>query len=104
MAYYNIKLKCYVVIELKIGEFRPEYAGQLSFYLTAIDEQIKEVNDNPTIGLILCSRTSEDMARYSMLKDNDRLFQAKYLTFLPTKEELSNKNNKNYIREKEKIL
>ena len=47
LLFYNIKLKCYVVIELKIGEFKPEYAGKLSFYLTAIDEQIKVANDNP---------------------------------------------------------
>ena len=54
------------------------------------DELKRTEGDNPTIGLILCSLTSEDMARYSMLKDNDRLFQAKYLTLLPTKEELTN--------------
>ena len=62
----------------------------MDMYIRMYDELKRTEGDNPTIGLILCSRTSEDMARYSMLKDNDRLFQAKYLTFLPTKEELTN--------------
>mgnify|MGYP000461905234 CR=1 FL=1 len=53
LLFYNIKLKCYFVIELKIGEFKPEYAGQLSFYLTAIDETLKSSLDNPTIGLFI---------------------------------------------------
>lgn len=68
---YNIKLKCYVVIELKIGEFKPEYAGQLSFYLTAIDEQVKEVNDNPTIGLLLCRYKNNVVVEYT-IKDMNR--------------------------------
>ena len=62
----------------------------MDMYISMYDELKRTEGDNPTIGLILCSRTSEDMARYSMLKDYDRLFQAKYLTFLPTKEELTN--------------
>ena len=66
LLFYNIKLKCYVVIELKIGEFKPEYVGQLSFYLTAIDEQIKEVNDNPTIGLLLCRYKNNVISEYTL--------------------------------------
>ena len=66
LLFYNIKLKCYVVIELKIGEFKPEYAGQLSFYLTAIDEIVKEINDNPTIGLLLCRHKNNVTAEYTL--------------------------------------
>ena len=62
----------------------------MDMYVRMYDDLKRTEGDNPTIGLILCSQTSGDMARYSMLKDNDRLFQAKYLTFLPTTEELSN--------------
>ena len=64
--------------------------GQMDMYVRMYDELKRTDGDNPTIGLILCSQTSDDMARYSMLKESSRLFQAKYLTFLPTKEELTN--------------
>ena len=90
LLFYNIKLKCYVVIELKIGEFKPEYAGQLSFYLTVIDEQIKEVNDNPTIGLLLCRYKNNVVAEYT-LKDMNKpmgVSEYKIKDYLPSIEEL----------------
>ncbi|MFQ6792316.1 MAG: PDDEXK nuclease domain-containing protein [Thomasclavelia sp.] len=71
LLFYNIKLKCYFVIELKIGEFKPEYAGQLSFYLTAIDETLKSNLDNPTIGLLLCRQKNNIIAEYT-LRDMDK--------------------------------
>ena len=88
LVFYNVILKCYVLIDLKVGVITHQDVGQMDMYVRMYDELKRTEGDNPTIGLILCSRTSEDMARYSMLKDNDRLFQAKYLTYLPTKEEL----------------
>ena len=90
LLFYNIKLKCYVVIELKIGEFRPEYAGQLSFYLTAIDEQIKEVNDNPTIGLLLCRYKNNIIAEYTLRDMNKPMGVSEYKIkdYLPSIEEL----------------
>ena len=90
LLFYNIKLNCYVVIELKIGEFKPEYAGQLSFYLTVIDEQIKEVNDNPTIGLLLCRYKNNVVAEYT-LKDMNKpmgISEYKIKDYLPSIEEL----------------
>lgn len=54
LLFYHLKLRCYVVIELKTGKFKPEYAGKLNFYLNLIDRRVKEEADNPTIGLILC--------------------------------------------------
>ena len=90
LLFYNIKLKCYVVIELKIGEFKPEYAGQLSFYLTVIDEQIKEVNENPTIGLLLCRYKNNVVAEYT-LKDMNKpmgISEYKIKDYLPSIEEL----------------
>ena len=71
LLFYNIKLKCYFVIELKIGEFKPEYAGQLSFYLTAIDETLKSSSDNPTIELLLCRQKNNIIAEYT-LRDMDK--------------------------------
>ena len=79
-----------MLVDLKTEQINHQDVGQMDMYIRMYDDLKRTEGDNPTIGLILCSQTSEDMARYSMLKDNDRLFQAKYLIFLPTKEELSN--------------
>lgn len=68
LLFYNLNLRCYVVIELKTGEFKPEYAGQLNFYLSAVDELLKKDQDNPTIGLLLCKSKNNLVAEYS-LKD-----------------------------------
>lgn len=68
LLFYNLNLRCYVVIELKTGEFRPEYAGQLNFYLSAVDGIIKTEQDNPSIGLLLCKSKNNLVAEYS-LKD-----------------------------------
>ena len=68
LLFYNLNLRCYVVIELKTGEFKPEYAGQLNFYLSAVDGLVKQEQDNPTIGLLLCKSKNNLVAEYS-LKD-----------------------------------
>ena len=68
MLFYNLSLRCYVVIELKTGEFKPEYAGQLNFYLSAVDGLLKKEQDHPSIGLLLCKSKNDLVAEYS-LKD-----------------------------------
>ncbi len=68
LLFYNLNLRCYVVIELKTGEFKPEYAGQLNFYLSAVDGLLKKDTDNPSIGLLLCKNKNDLVAEYS-LKD-----------------------------------
>ena len=68
LLFYNLNLRCYVVIELKTGEFKPEYAGQLNFYLSAVDGILKKDNDNPSIGLLLCKSKNALVAEYA-LKD-----------------------------------
>ena len=78
LLFYNIKLKCYVVIELKVGEFKPEYAGKLSFYLTVIDEQVKEENDNTTIGLLLCRNKNNVIAEYTLRDMNKPMGVSEY--------------------------
>jgi predicted nuclease of restriction endonuclease-like (RecB) superfamily len=90
LVFYNYILKCFMLVDLKTEQISHQDVGQMDMYIRMYDELKRTEGDNPTIGLILCSRTSEDMARYSMLKDNDRLFQAKYLTFLPSERELAN--------------
>ena len=68
LLFYNLNLRCYVVIELKTGDFKPEYAGQLNFYLSAVDGILKKEQDNPSIGLLLCKSKNNLVAEYS-LKD-----------------------------------
>lgn len=68
LLFYNLNLRCFVVIELKTGEFKPEYAGQLNFYLSAVDGILKQEHDNPSIGLLLCKSKNDLVAEYS-LKD-----------------------------------
>lgn len=66
LLFYHLKLRCYVVIELKGGKFKPEHLGQLGFYLTAVDRQIKSEQDNPTIGLLLCKSKNKIVAEYAL--------------------------------------
>ncbi|HMM39003.1 MAG TPA: PDDEXK nuclease domain-containing protein [Desulfovibrio sp.] len=66
LLFYHLKLRCYVVIELKAGDFKPEHLGQLSFYLTAVDRQVKGEEDQPTIGLLLCKSKNKVVAEYSL--------------------------------------
>jgi len=66
LLFYHLKLRCYVVVELKKGKFKPEYSGQVNFYCSAIDETLVHKSDNPTIGLILCQEKDEIVAEYSL--------------------------------------
>lgn len=78
LLFYHLKLRCYVVIELKGGKFKPEHLGQLSFYLTAVDEQIKHPQDNPTIGLLLCKSKNKVVAEYALREKTQPLGVAEY--------------------------
>lgn len=71
LLFYHLKLRCYVVVELKGGKFKPEHLGQLSFYLTAVDAQVKHPQDGPTIGLLLCKSKNKVVAEYA-LRDNSK--------------------------------
>lgn len=66
LLFYHLKLRCYVVIELKAGKFKPEHLGQLGFYMTAVDRQVKSEHDQPTIGLLLCKSKNEVVAEYAL--------------------------------------
>lgn len=89
LVFYNYILKCFLLIDLKSSQISCEDVGQMDMYIRMYDELKCTESDNPTIGLLLCSETSKDLARYSILKDSKQLYAAKYLTYLPTKEELS---------------
>ncbi len=89
MLFYHLKLRCYIVIELKRGSFKPEYAGQLNFYISAVDDLIKSEQDNPTIGLLLCKNKRGMIAEYS-LRDIDKpigVSEYKLIKDLPKKYE-----------------
>jgi hypothetical protein len=88
LVFYNYILKCFVVIDLKTGQLSYQDIGQIDFYVRYFEENVKLLEDNPTIGIVLCSDKNDTMAKYSVLSDNDRLFASKYMTYLPTEEEL----------------
>ena len=88
LVFYNFKLKCFLLVDLKIGKLTHQDVGQMDTYVRIYDKFHKGEDDNPTIGLILCSEKSEAVAKYSVLSDSKQLFSSKYLPFLPTEEEL----------------
>jgi len=88
LVFYNFKLKCFLLIDLKLGKLTHQDVGQMDTYVRVYDKFHKGEDDNPTIGLILCSEKSEAVAKYSVLSDSKQLFSSKYLPFLPTEEEL----------------
>jgi len=71
LLFYNLKLRCYVIVELKTGDFKPEYAGKLNFYVSAVDDLLRHKDDNPSIGLLLCKNKKGMIAEYS-LKDIEK--------------------------------
>lgn len=88
LVFYNYYLKCFVLIDLKTEKVTHQDVGQMDMYVRMYDELKRTEGDNPTIGIILCSKTDEDIARYSVLKGNEQLFASKYKLYLPTDEEL----------------
>ncbi len=88
LVFYNYKLKCFLLVDLKLGKLKHQDIGQMDTYVRLYDEQNKGDDDNPTIGLVLCSEKSEAVVKYSVLADNQQLFAAKYLPYLPTEAEL----------------
>ena len=88
LVFYNYILKCFVLIDLKTAQISHQDVGQMDMYVRMFDDVKRSKGDNPTLGIILCSETSRDIARYSVLNGNRRLFASKYLTFLPSEEEL----------------
>ena len=89
LVFYNCILKCYVLIDLKTGKLSPQDVGQMDFYVRLFDDRCTQQDDNPTIGIILCSSKDATVARYSALADKKGLFASRYTLCLPTEEELS---------------
>lgn len=89
LVFYNFLLKCFVLVDLKIGKLTHQDVGQMDGYVRLFEDRFKGTGDNPTIGLILCSDKSEAVARYSVLNEGSQIFASKYLQFLPTEDELT---------------
>ncbi len=78
MLFYHVDLRCYVVIELKAGKFQPEFAGKLNFYLSAVDDHLKKVDDNPTIGILLCKTKDRIDVEYALRDINKPMGVSEY--------------------------
>ncbi|MDO5847608.1 MAG: PDDEXK nuclease domain-containing protein [Methanocorpusculum sp.] len=89
LVFYNYILKCFVLIDLKLGKLTHKDVGQMDMYVRMYDDLIKKSDDNPTLGILLCSDTDKTIAKYSVLNDSKQVFASKYITMLPTEEELT---------------
>ncbi len=90
LVFYNFKMKRFVIFELKMHKLTHQDIGQLDMYVRMYDDLIKGADDAPTVGVLLCTDTDSTIARYSVLHDNEQLYATKYMTYMPTEEELRN--------------
>jgi hypothetical protein len=98
-VFYNFLLKCFVLIDLKLGRLEHQDVGQMDMYLRMFDELRRGEGDNPTVGLILCAEKDEVVARYSILHESQHMFASKYMLYLPSEEEL----RRELVRERAQI-
>jgi hypothetical protein len=109
LVFYNYVLKCFVLIDLKVGKLTHQDVGQMDMYVRIYEEKYKQKGDNPTIGLILCSEQNESVIKYSVLKENRQLFSSRYKLYLPSEKELKAELKKERafieaeLKQKEKI-
>jgi len=88
LVFYNYILKCFLLIDLKTEKLTHKDIGQMDFYVRFFEDQLKQLGDNPTVGLILCTKKNKTIVKYSLLNDSKQIFASKYLLYLPTKEQL----------------
>jgi len=88
LVFYHFRLKCFVLIDLKTGALTHQDIGQMDMYVRLFNDRVREANDNPTIGLILCAYKDETIVHYSVLNENQQLFASEYRLYLPTEAEL----------------
>lgn len=99
-------MKCFVLVDLKMGKITHQDVGQMDMYVRMYDELKKSADDNPTLGVVMCTETDEDIAKYSVLHGNEQLFATKYKLYLPTeqelREEIETQKAMFYLQQKEK--
>ena len=102
LVFYNYILKCFVIVDLKQGELKHQDIGQMDMYVRMFDSLKKADDDNPTIGIILCTDKDESIVKYSVLNESQQIFASKYKTVLPTEQELQQEidRNRRFLLEK----
>jgi predicted nuclease of restriction endonuclease-like (RecB) superfamily len=88
LVFYNYILKCFILVDLKVGRLAHQDIGQMDMYVRMYEDKIRGEGDNPTIGLILCTEKDETVVKYSILKEDKQIFASKYQLYLPTEQEL----------------
>ncbi|MDB5090175.1 MAG: hypothetical protein JWR09_4169 [Mucilaginibacter sp.] len=104
LVFYNYILKCFILVDLKVGKLSHQDIGQMDLYVRYYEDQIKQESDNPTIGLILCTEKNETIVKYSVLKESKQIFASKYKLYLPTEKELIAELNAELAQLKNKKL
>ncbi len=102
LVFYNYILKCFVLIDLKIGDLTHQDIGQMQMYVNYYTRQLMNEGDNPPIGIVLCADKSDTLVEYTLPEDNSQIFAAKYLPYMPTKDELRRELNLEEFEKKEK--
>ena len=102
LVFYNYILKCFVLIDLKIGDLTHQDIGQMQMYVNYYTRQMMNEGDNPPIGIVLCADKSDTLVEYTLPEDNKQIFAAKYLPYMPTKDELKRELNLEDFEKKEK--
>lgn len=103
LVFYNYILKCFVLIDLKTHKLTHQDVGQMDMYIRMFDDLKRQFDDNPTIGIIFCTDKDETMVKYSVLNESEQIFASKYMTVLPTVEELRNELERNQLMYGEKL-
>ena len=97
LVFYNYLLKCFVLIDLKTNPITHQDVGQMDMYVRMFDDLKRREDDNPTIGIIFCTDKDETMVKYSVLQESQQIFASKYMTVLPTVEELQRELERNQL-------
>lgn len=103
LVFYHVKLKCYVVIDLKTRKLSHADIGQMLLYVNYFDREIRDENDNPTIGLVLCTEKSDTMVKYMLNETNQQIFASKYQLYLPTEEQLRQELQKELLEIQQRL-
>lgn len=104
LVFYNYILKCFILVDLKVGKLSHQDIGQMDLYVRYYEDQIKQDSDNPTIGLILCTEKNETIVKYSVLKESKQIFASKYKLYLPSEKQLIDELNAELAQLKNKKL
>ncbi len=102
LVFYNYILKCFVIIDLKLGDLTHQDLGQMQMYVNYYTREMMNEGDNPPIGIVLCADKSDQVVKYTLPEDNNQIFASKYKVYLPTEEEFNKELNlDNYVKKED---